>query len=156
MDIRQFWKAVLEQDRAAIKGFFQNTAYVNWHCTNERFTVDEFIQANCEYPGDWDGKIERIECAGNLIITTVHVFPKDRSSSFHVVSFFSIEDEKIVSVDEYWSDDGEAPLWRKEMRIGKPISMKDENYREECEYRHREYITKTCLDLVNDEGYKLC
>ena len=57
MNIRLFWKAVLEQDRAAIKGFFQNTAHVNWHCTNECFTVDEFIQANCEYPGDWDGKV---------------------------------------------------------------------------------------------------
>lgn len=122
MNIRLFWKAVLEQDRAAIKGFFQNTAYVNWHCTNECFTVDEFIQANCEYPGNWDGKVERVECVGNLIITTTHVFPKDRSSSFHVVSFFRIEDEKIVSVDEYWSDDGEAPLWRKEMCIGKPIN----------------------------------
>jgi len=65
MNIRLFWKAVLEQDRAAIKGFFQSTAYVNWHCTNECFTVDEFIQANCEYPGDWDGKVERVECAGN-------------------------------------------------------------------------------------------
>ena len=122
MNIKLFWKAVLEQDRAAIKGFFQSTAYVNWHCTNECFTVDEFIQANCEYPGDWDGKVERVECAGNLIITTAHVFAKDRSSSFHVVSFFRIEDEKIVSVDEYWSDDGEVPLWRKEMCIGKPIN----------------------------------
>lgn len=36
------------------------------------------------------------------------------------------------------------------------ISMREENYGEECEYRHKEYITKTCLDLVNNEGYKLC
>ena len=36
------------------------------------------------------------------------------------------------------------------------ISTREENYGEECEYRHKEYITKTCLDLVNDEGYKLC
>lgn len=122
MDIRQFWKAVLEQDRAAIKGFFHDTAYVNWHCTNECFTVDEFIQANCEYPRDWDGEVERIECLGNLIITATHVFPKDRSSSFHVISFFRIEGEKIVSVDEYWSDDSETPLWRKKMCIGKPIN----------------------------------
>ena len=36
------------------------------------------------------------------------------------------------------------------------ISTREENYGEECEYRHKEYITKTCLDLVNDEEYKLC
>lgn len=34
-------------------------------------------------------------------------------------------------------------------------SMKDENYGEEYEYRHKEYITKTCLDMRNNEGYKL-
>lgn len=122
MDIKRFWKAVLDQDRAAIKRFFHDTAYVNWHCTNEHFTTDEFIQANCEYPGDWDGTVERVEYVGHLIITATHVFPKDRSSSFHVVSFFRIEDEKILSVDEYWSDDSEAPLWRKKMHIGKPIN----------------------------------
>lgn len=36
------------------------------------------------------------------------------------------------------------------------ISTKAENYGEKYEYRHKEYITKTCLDLVNNEGYKLC
>lgn len=123
MDIKQFWKAVLEQDETAIKIFFHDTAYVNWHCTNECFTVDEFIRANCEYPGDWDGDVERVECMDNLIITVTHVFPKDKSASFHVVSFFQIEDNKIMAVDEYWSDDGEAPSWRKEMHIGRPIHL---------------------------------
>ena len=36
------------------------------------------------------------------------------------------------------------------------ISMTDENYGEEYEYRHKEYITKNCLDLINNKGYKLC
>lgn len=122
IDIKQFWKVVLEQDRAAIKEFFHEKAYVNWHCTNEHFTVDEFILANCEYPGEWDGTIERVECMGDLLITATHVFPKDKSASCHVISFFHIENQKIISVDEYWSDDGEAPSWRKEMHIGKPIN----------------------------------
>jgi hypothetical protein len=55
MDIKEFWSAVLKQDADKLKTFFKETAYVNWHCTNENFTVDEFIQANCEYPGEWDG-----------------------------------------------------------------------------------------------------
>ena len=32
------------------------------------------------------------------------------------------------------------------------ISTKDENHGEAFEYRHTEYITKTCLNLVNNEG----
>ena len=36
------------------------------------------------------------------------------------------------------------------------ISTKDENHGEAFEYRHKEYITKNCLDLINNKGYKLC
>lgn len=121
MDVDKFWKAVLAQDRAAIKPFFCENAYVNWHCTNERFTVDEFIRANCDYPGDWDGEIQRVETLGDKVITVVRVYPKDKTASFHVTSFMELKEGKIISVDEYWADDGDAPQWRREMRIGKPI-----------------------------------
>lgn len=121
MDIKQFWRAVLAQDRNAIRKYFHDDAYVNWHCTNEHFTVDEYIQANCDYPGDWSGEIERIECSDNLMITAAHVFPKDKSAFFHVVSFIRVENGKIQSMDEYWADDGDAPMWRQRLKIGEPI-----------------------------------
>ncbi len=112
MDIQKFWKAVLQQNAEEIRLFFEDTAYVNWHCTNEHFTVNEFIRANCEYPGQWDGIVERIEQTGNLTITVTRVFTTDRDLSFHVVSFIRIENDKITSIDEYWGDDGMAPQWR--------------------------------------------
>ena len=73
MNIEHFWKAVLEQNRDIIRQYFSDDAYVNWHCTNEHFTVEEFIRANCEYPGEWDGEIERIENAGDVVITGMMV-----------------------------------------------------------------------------------
>lgn len=122
MDIKKFWNAVLKQDAEKLKTFFKDTAYVNWHCTNEHFTVDEYIRANCEYPGDWDGTIERIEKVGSLIITVVNVFTIDKELSFHVVSFMEIEDDnKIIAMNEYWSDDDTAPQWRLQKNIGTTI-----------------------------------
>jgi len=121
MNIKQFLSAVLAQDENAIRKYFHDNAHVNWHCTNEHFTVDEYIKANCDYPGDWHGEIERIEHSDHLIITVTRVFPKDKSASFHVVSFIRVESGKIQSMDEYWADDGSAPLWRQELKIGKPI-----------------------------------
>lgn len=121
MEIQRFWQDVLRQDEDAIRAYFHKDACIKWHCTNEEFSVDEFIKANCEYPGDWDGNIERIEQINDQLITLTHVYPKDRSSSFHVVSFIKLENDLIRSVDEIWADDGEAPAWRKEMKIGKPI-----------------------------------
>ncbi len=121
MDIVEFWKHVLEQDADKIRAYFCKDAYVNWHCTNEHFNVEEYIRANCEYPGDWTGEVERVEMENSQIITVTHVYSKERTLSFHVTSFFSIEDSKIKSVDEYWADDGEAPEWRKKLGIGNPI-----------------------------------
>lgn len=121
MDIRNFWDAVLNQDEKELKNYFAENAMVRWHCTNELFTVSEYIRANCEYPGDWNGEIQRIEKIENTVITVVKVFSIDKDSSFHVVSFIKIEDGLISEMDEYWSDDGLPPMWRRQMRIGKPI-----------------------------------
>lgn len=121
MDIRGFWKSVLEQNAVELKQYFHEDAYINWHCTNERFTVDEFIIANCEYPGDWEGEIERVEVMNDLYITAVRVYPRDRCASFHVTSFIKVADGKILSMDEYWADDGAVPQWRLDKHMGTAI-----------------------------------
>ena len=121
MDIYGFWRDVLGQDAERIRGYFREDAYVNWHCTNEHFSVQEYLIANCEYPGEWDGEVERVEEINDLTITVTHVYPKDRSLSFHVTSFFQIPDGRIQSLDEYWADDGTAPEWRLEKKIGTKI-----------------------------------
>lgn len=121
MNIHQYWSDVLRQDADAMQDYFQPNARINWHNTNEQFTVEEFIRANCEYPGDWDGEIERIIYANDQIITAVHVYTADRKLQFHVTSFLSVKDDKIICLDEYWGDDGESPQWRKDLHIGQPI-----------------------------------
>ena len=121
MNIYDFWNAVLAQDEQEIRTYFREGAYINWHCTNEHFTVDEFIVANCKYPGDWDGEVERVERADDLLIAVTRVWPKDKTASFHVTSFIKAVEDKIASVDEYWADDGDAPRWRQNMKIGTKI-----------------------------------
>lgn len=38
-----------------------------------------------------------------------------RNSSVQIV------DDKIISIDEYWSEDDPAPQWRKDMHIGSKV-----------------------------------
>ena len=121
MDIRKFWKDVLEQNEEKLFDYFHKDAVIRWHCSNELFTVSEYIRANCEYPGKWTGEIERIEETDDKIITAVKVFPADKSSFFHVVSFFRIENELIEEMDEYWADDSEVPEWRRKLELGRKI-----------------------------------
>ena len=123
MDIQlfiiQYWEDVAKQKEEALKRYFYENAYIRWHDSNEQFNVNEFLRANCDYPGNWCGKVERIECLNHTVVTVTHVYSSD--ASFHVVSFFEIVDNKITSLDEYWGEDGDVPQWRKEKRIGKPI-----------------------------------
>ena len=42
MNIKNFWYDVLRQDADAIRAYFYPDAWVNWHNTNEHFTLEEF------------------------------------------------------------------------------------------------------------------
>ena len=121
MDVHGFWADVLRQDAEAIRGYFHPEAEVTWPCSNERFTLEEYIRANCEYPGEWAGEVETFLRVGDEIVAAVHVHTKDNALSFHAVSFITLRDGKIAALNEYWGDDGAPPQWRQDMGIGKRI-----------------------------------
>lgn len=124
MLIRSYWQAVADQDAVALREYFTSDAHIRWHNTNEDFTVDEFIRANCEYPGAWNGEVERLESSVDTVTTVTRVWAKDEDLSFHVVSFITLDETgKITEIDEYWGDDGPAPQWRLDKHIGKPIHI---------------------------------
>jgi len=121
MDVERYWNAALAQKPEEMRPFFREDAVIRWPNTNEQFQVEEFIRANCEYPGSWAGEIERLEQLGDLIITVVHVYSRDKTVSCHVTSFMHTKEDQIISLDEYWGDDGSPPQWRLEKRLGVPI-----------------------------------
>lgn len=123
MDVNQFiiqyWKHIAAQNEEDLIKYFHEDACIRWHNTNELFNVSEFLRANCDYPGSWNGEVERIEHIGNIIITAAHVWSKE--SSFLVTSFFEMLEDRIKVLDEYWGNDDTAPQWRIDKNIGKPI-----------------------------------
>ncbi len=86
-----FGKPFLHKMRKKSEKYFHKDAYVNWHCTNEHFTIDEYIIANCEYPGEWDGIVERVEMINDLIITVTQIYPKDKKYFFSCNVLYSNE-----------------------------------------------------------------
>jgi len=120
-DATAFMKAVATQDATVLRSFFTDDAIINWHDSNESFNVDEYIRANCEYPGDWQADVIRTELSGNTPIFVAKVYNTE-GFSVHVVSFVKLDASgKIVQLDEYFADSGEPPQWRKDMNIGRPI-----------------------------------
>lgn len=121
MDIDQYWAACVKQNADAMRSFFQPDAMICWHNTNERFTVEEFIKVNCEYPGEWVSQIERVIQAGDTLVTVLRIMSADGTQSHHAVSFFTLADNKIIHLHEYWGEDSPAPDWRQAMGIGSRI-----------------------------------
>ena len=120
-DCAAFLTAVLKQDRNDLRRFFAEDAVIQWPCTNERFTVEEYLDANCLYPGKWSGEIEAVYRAEDLTVLVTKVSSEDCAASFHCVSFVRCRAERIVLLEEYWAEDGEPPTWRQERKIGRPI-----------------------------------
>lgn len=118
MDFQAYWQAVLTQDAKVMAEFLHADTEILWPNTSERFNAAGYIRANCEYPGDWDGEIFRLErLRPNEFLTVCRVFTKDGSVSHHVCSFFEIEDGKIRKLTEYWGEDGPAPEWRQALDL---------------------------------------
>ena len=121
MNIQQYWAAAVAQDANRMRTFFCTDAIIRWHNTNEQFTVEEFLRANCEYPGTWYGELERAEQLHDLLISVAHIYSVEPAESHHVVCFMQLKDGRIAAMDEYWGEDGTAPQWRLEKAIGTAI-----------------------------------
>lgn len=123
--VRKLWDDINNQVWDNLSSYFASNAVVNWNNTNEQFSVEEFAAANREYPGKWNVDVERIEEIGNLVISVVKVRLEGEEISFHATSFFEFEGDKIILLNEYWGDDGSAPQWRIDRKIGRPICVLD-------------------------------
>ena len=131
MDVIEFWRYVLEQDADRLREFFCEDAYVNWHCTNEHFNVNEYIRANCEYPGEWTG-----ELGGKELDRLIKEFLQKKDCPVRKITML----EKAVCV---FPSEKELPDYTKTLAKREKIyqfigvytgGQQDENGRLLCEY----------------------
>lgn len=115
MNLNAYWQAVLAQDADGMRAFLAPDAVIYWPNTGERFSTEAFIRVNCAYPGAWKGGLERVEHAGEVAVCVVLVQSADELQSLHAISFLRLRGDKIARIDEYWSDDGPVPPWRKKL-----------------------------------------
>ena len=120
--IDTFEAAVARQDREALKECFVPSAVIRWPNTNEEFDLKDYLTANCDYPGDWQGQVERVEQTERGAVAVARIWAGDGSASLHVISFFRFGEEgKIIELTEYYSDDGPVPQWRQTLGLGRTI-----------------------------------
>lgn len=69
--IRALWQAVAEQDPEKLVRFFTPDARILWPNTEECFDLADYVRANCAYPGQWSGKVEKIALDGSYSVAKV-------------------------------------------------------------------------------------
>lgn len=114
----KYWNAPTPTDLEELKQFFHAEAVVNWPNTSESFSLEEYLIVNSEYPGNWQGEIERTEAIGDLVVIAARFREIDTGESHHAVWFFNYQGDKIMRLDEYWGEDCDPPQWRIE-KLGK-------------------------------------
>lgn len=112
--ICDLWKAIAEQNEEKLARFFTVDAQIAWPNTNERFDLPGYLRANCEYPGQWSGKVEKVAADGSCSVAKVWSREGDVSRA---VTFYQWRNGKIERMTEYWGDVGPAPAWRRGLSI---------------------------------------
>ena len=95
---RDFLAAVTEQDRDRLRGFFAPGAAVYWPNTGEKFSLEDYLTANCEYPGQWRGQLLRAEGTDIGAVVAARVW-EDGGPSCHVVTFHIISSRKTPEAE---------------------------------------------------------
>ena len=120
-NIENFLTVVVAQNADAMRTYLAPDAVVCWHETNEQFTAEEYIRANCEYPGAWTHSIKRTDSLPNGLVVVYLLSSCDEDLEFYVTAFIKLQDGKTTHLDEYYCHCSAAPQWRLDMNIGKPI-----------------------------------
>jgi len=94
-----------------------------WPQSKEVMDANGFIEVNKNYPGrhkirvlDVNNEYDKWEHR-TKVITQTHVkseMPDGKNLEFYAISFFEVEEEKILSLVEYWAETYPAPDWRKQ------------------------------------------
>lgn len=111
--VKKFWILMSDGMFDEVGELMAEDADVKLPNTREIFRGrDKYINFNKKYPGRWLITLDKIFSKEGIVISAVKVEAEDKSSSFYATSFFTIKDNLISEIVEYWGDNGDPPLWR--------------------------------------------
>lgn len=111
--VLKFWELMQSNNFYQATEVFSDDFQCFWPQSSELIIGSKnFTKINTEYPvkGKWDFKLNNILEDGNQVVTDVSV--SDESIQARVISFFTIKNNRIQKIVEFWPDDFEAPEWR--------------------------------------------
>ena len=119
--VEKYWELMKSNDFHSVGSVLSDDFVLDWPQSNERIRGREnFALMNQEYPahGRWQFTVNRI--VGNDAEAVSDVSLTDGVQKARVISFFTVRDENVLNMVEFWPDDYPAPENRKHLveRIG--------------------------------------
>ena len=111
--VLEFWRLMASNDFHSVKQVLAESFVLEWPQSNERIRGPEnFARMNAEYPanGLWQFTVKRLLSSDQDVVTQVAV--TDGVQSAEAISFFTVQDGKIVKLTEYWPESNPPPANR--------------------------------------------
>ena len=103
--VLEFWRLMASNDFHAVKQVLAESFVLEWPQSNERIRGPEnFARMNAEYPanGRWQFTVKRLVCSDQDVVT--HVAVTDGAQSAEAISFFTVQDGRIIKLTEFWPE----------------------------------------------------
>jgi len=114
--VRSYWERMASNDFKSVGAVLADEFVLEWPQSRERIRGrDNFAMMNEQYPahGRWQFTVHRI--VGNDQEAVSDVSVTDGLQQARAISFFSVHNEKIVKMVEYWPEPYAAPENRKHL-----------------------------------------
>jgi ketosteroid isomerase-like protein len=114
--VHKYWELMMTNDFRSVGSLLSDDFVLDWPQTNERIRGRTNLAAmNEEYPahGRWRFTLHTI--VGNELEAVSEVSVTDGVQHARVISFFTIIEEKIARMVEYWPEQSAAPENRKHL-----------------------------------------
>ncbi len=114
--VHDFWTRMSSNDFPSLAPILAENFTLEWPQSNERIRGSaNFIQMNCEYPAAGPWTFEVIQIVGTAIEAVSHVIVSDGVQTARAISFFTLEDDKIFRIVEFWPDPYDPPANRRHL-----------------------------------------
>lgn len=119
--VHLFWQYISEKSWNKARQLLADDFEATWPQSREKMSAEGFIEVNKNYPGTHKIQVENSNNEYDKwdhrshVTTQTHVesqMPDGKKLEFYALSFFEVEDTKIVSLVEYWAETYPAPEWR--------------------------------------------
>lgn len=115
--VRAMWSAFQARDWKAARALLRADMKATWWTSGERFEgADAYVAVQAQYPEGWTLHLiecERLEDGRVMSLVRVDHPP----ATFYATSFFQVDDERVIAVDEYWATVEAPPAWRTSQAI---------------------------------------